>query len=348
MTASDAPLVSVVTPCLNAAAYIEQCIQSVKQQDYPNLEHVIVDGKSTDGTLSIIKKHERSYNMRWLSETDRSPVEAINKGLRIAKGAILSHLPSDDLLLPWAVGTVVRKFEESPETDLVYGDLVRTPYGGRFGTIYFDPPEDALRTHLRFNSIAAMTVFFRRRVFDSLKGLDEQFRIVSDYDFWLRAAMQFRFSKVDEALACFQPRKRSVSVGDPAAHHRERLSLGRKHRHLTVGLSLAEASYYFRRVLLILRYQLRLLSMSSGNKNIPGDYPWKNLAGSGWISPWRLRREILFSPLLSTNNEIEARISHGYVRMEQLSGTTRGRREEIIGDERRRRIARDTEGRELF
>ncbi|TLY13830.1 MAG: hypothetical protein E6K84_03415 [Thaumarchaeota archaeon] len=87
--------------------------------------------------------------------------------------------------------------------------------------------------------------------------------------------------------------------------------------------------------------------MSSGN-NIPGDYPWKNLAGSGWISPWRLRREILFSPLFSTNNEIEARISHGYVRMEQLSGTTRGRREEITGDERRRRIARDTAGRELF
>jgi len=114
-----------------------------------------------------------------------------------------------------------------------------------------------------------------------------------------------------------------------------------------VGLSLAEASYYFRRVLLILRYQLRLLSMSSGN-DIRGDYPWKNLAGSGWISPWRLRREILFSPLLSTNNEIEARISHGYVRMEQLSGTTRGRREEITGDERRRRIPRDTAGRELF
>ncbi|TLY11574.1 MAG: glycosyltransferase, partial [Thaumarchaeota archaeon] len=58
MTASGAPLVSVVTPCLNAAAYIEQCIRSVKQQDYPNVEHVIVDGKSTDGTLSIIKKHE--------------------------------------------------------------------------------------------------------------------------------------------------------------------------------------------------------------------------------------------------------------------------------------------------
>ena len=313
MTASDAPLVSVVTPCLNAAAYIEQCIRSVKQQDYPNVEHVIVDGKSTDGTLSIIKKHERSYNMRWVSETDRSPVEAINKGLRMAKGTILSHLPSDDLLLPWAVRTVVRRFGESPETDLVYGDLVRTPYGSRFGTIYFDPPEAMLRTHLRFNSIAAMTVFFRRRVLDLLKGLDEEFRIVSDYDFWLRAAKQFRFSKVDEALACFQPRKRSISVGDPAAHHQERLTLGKKHRHITVGLSLDKASYYLRRVLLILRYQLTLLSMSSGN-NITG-YPWKNLAGSGWISPWHLRREILFSPLLSTNNEIEARISHGYVRM---------------------------------
>src|SRR5207245_10398645 len=106
--------------------------------------------------------------------------------------------------------------------------------------------------------------------------------------------------------------------------------------------------YSCRTGLLILRCHLRLLSMSSRDTNRPGAVPWQTLAGSGWISPWRLRREILFSPLLSTNNEIEARISHGYVRMEQLSGTTRGRREEIIGDERRRRIARDAAGRELF
>jgi len=319
LTERDAPLVSVVTPCLNAAAYIEQCIQSIKKQDYPNVEHVIVDGSSTDDTVSIIKKHERNYNLRWISEADRSPVEALNKGLRMARGAILSILPSDDFLLPWTIRIVVRKFRDNPETDLVYGDMIRTPYGSKFGAIYFDPPEASLRTHLRFNSIAGMAVFFRSKVFDALNGFDEQFRIVSDYDFWLRAVRQFKFSKVEEALACFQPRKRSISIGDPAAHHKERFTLGRK-RHLTVGLSLAKASYYFRRVLLILRYQLRLLSISSGN-NIPGDYPWKNLAGSGWISPWRLRREIIFSPLLSTNNEIEARISHGYVRMEQLRGT---------------------------
>src|SRR5437879_10571800 len=124
------------------------------------------------------------------------------------------------------------------------------------------------------------------------------------------------------ALSVIQLRKRTISGGAPASHRQKSLTLGRKHRYLTVGFSLEKASYYFRRVLLILRYQLRLLSMSSRD-NIPVDYPWKNLAGSGWISPWRLRREILFSPLLSTNNGIEARISHGYVRMEQLSGTMR-------------------------
>jgi len=281
-----------------------------------------MDGKSTDDTLSIIKKYEHRYNMKWWSETDRGSVEAVNKGLRLANGTILSTLPSDDLLLPWTVGTVVRKFRSNPEADLAYGDLIRTPYGGKFGAIYFDPPEAMLRTHLRFNSIAGMAVFFRRRVFDSLDGFDEQFRIVSDYDFWLRAVRQFKFSKVDEALACFQPRRRSISVGDPAAHHRERLALSRKHG-LAVGLSLGEASYYFRRALLILQYQLSLLSRSVRNGNSSGDFPCSNLSECGCISVGRLMREILFSPLLSTNNEIERRISHGYVRMERLRGTMR-------------------------
>ncbi len=322
MANAESPLVTIVTPCLNAEHYIEECIASVRAQSYPRVEHVIVDGKSTDGTLSIIKKHEHEYNMRWVSEIDRGSTEATNKGMRMAEGAILGILPSDDLLLPWAIGTVVQEFQGDHHADLVYGDLIRMPYGGKFGAIYFDPPETSLTTHLRFNSIAGMAIFFQRRVFEALNGFDEQFRIVSDYDFWLRAAeKRFKFSKVDEVLACFQFRKTSISVGNPAAHRRERLAIGRKH-HLDQGFSLGEAYYYLRRVMLISGYQLGLiLSSSFYNKDNPSnELPWKNLVRSGCISRDRLMREILFSPLLSTNNEIESRISHGYVRMDKLRG----------------------------
>ncbi len=117
----ELPLVSIVTPSLNQGRFIQETILSVKDQTYPNIEHIIVDGGSTDGTLDIIKKYEGTYKMRWVSEPDSGQSDAINKGWRMAKGEILAYLNSDDTYMPWAVETAVELFSEHPDVAIIVG-----------------------------------------------------------------------------------------------------------------------------------------------------------------------------------------------------------------------------------
>ncbi len=94
------PLVSIVTPSLNQGGFIEDCIRSVKNQSYKNIEHIIVDGGSTDATINILKKYEGTYNMIWLSEPDNGMYDAINKGFKLSKGEIMAWINADDMYLP--------------------------------------------------------------------------------------------------------------------------------------------------------------------------------------------------------------------------------------------------------
>lgn len=96
------PKVSIVTVCYNSEKYIEDCIQSIMRQTYDNVEHIIVDGASTDGTLDIIRGYEGKYNMRWISEKDNGMYDAIIKGFEMATGDICAWLNSDDMYMPWA------------------------------------------------------------------------------------------------------------------------------------------------------------------------------------------------------------------------------------------------------
>jgi len=99
---NDYPKVSIVTVCYNSEKYIEDCIKSVMNQTYKNVEHIIVDGKSTDHTVDIIKRYDGLYNMRWISEKDSGMYEAIFKGFKMATGDIYAWLNSDDMYMPWA------------------------------------------------------------------------------------------------------------------------------------------------------------------------------------------------------------------------------------------------------
>ncbi|MGD1102573.1 MAG: glycosyltransferase family 2 protein, partial [Terriglobia bacterium] len=117
------PLVSVITPVLNGRKYLEKCIESVLSQSYPHVEHVFVDGGSSDGTLDILKRYNQSYpqRVRFITGTDKTPEDAWNKGLLLSKGDILGWLGSDDTYTPDALRTVVEFFTLNPDASFVFG-----------------------------------------------------------------------------------------------------------------------------------------------------------------------------------------------------------------------------------
>src|SRR4051812_874394 len=113
------PLVSIVTPSFQQAAYLRDCVESVMQQDYPSIDYIVLDGGSTDGSVEILRGLDS--RIQWKSESDGGQAAAVNAGLRNTKGEIVGFLNSDDRLLPGAVASAVRVLIDHPEVDVVYG-----------------------------------------------------------------------------------------------------------------------------------------------------------------------------------------------------------------------------------
>ena len=115
------PRITIVTPSYNQAHFLEQTILSVIRQGYPNLEYIVIDGGSTDGSVDVLRKYEHAISY-WISEPDQGPVDAINKGFRRATGSILAWLNADDLYQPGALEGVAAAFEADESADVVYGN----------------------------------------------------------------------------------------------------------------------------------------------------------------------------------------------------------------------------------
>jgi glycosyltransferase involved in cell wall biosynthesis len=121
--ASGPPLVSVVTPSFNQARFLRSTLESVALQRYPRLEHIVVDGASTDGSVEILKAFSVTHpHVRWVSEPDEGQADAFNRGFRMATGDIFGWLNSDDLYCVDAIPIAVHSLEQNPELDMIYGD----------------------------------------------------------------------------------------------------------------------------------------------------------------------------------------------------------------------------------
>lgn len=181
------PLVSIVTPSYNQAPFIEETIQSVLGQDYPNLEYIIVDGGSTDGSLEIIQRYADRLAW-WGSEKDRGQTDAINKGFAHAHGEILAWLNSDDTYLPHAVAQAAGYLQEHTETGMVYGDANLVDEMGQVLGPFPARQTDYRRLRRGYVHIPQQAAFFRASLWQKVGPLDPTFYFAMDYDLWVRLA----------------------------------------------------------------------------------------------------------------------------------------------------------------
>jgi glycosyltransferase involved in cell wall biosynthesis len=196
----DKPLVSIVTPSYNQGEFIEDTILSVKNQDYPNIEHLVVDGGSTDNTLEILRKYENQYNLRWISEPDEGQSDAVNKGFRIARGDIVGWLNSDDVYFTRdIISYVVYKFEEVKDVDVMYGDRAVINENSFIKRVCRMPSWNYNRL-LRGSCIPQPSTFFRKNVILENK-LDKNSHFSMDLEFWLRLGEKCNFSHMDRIIA---------------------------------------------------------------------------------------------------------------------------------------------------
>ena len=180
------PLVSIITPSYNQAAFIEDTIRSVFAQTYTPIEYLVVDGASEDGSQAIIERYADRLAW-WVTEPDAGQADAINKGLKRAQGEIVAWLNSDDLYLPGAVAGAVAALQANPQLGMVFGDAITIDAQGRLlNSLTFR--DWGLAEFISFRIICQPAVFMRREVRERAGLLDTSFHFLLDHHLWIRLA----------------------------------------------------------------------------------------------------------------------------------------------------------------
>lgn len=195
------PKISVVTPTYNCAQYLRRCIESVLAQNYPNFEHIIIDGASKDETLAILKKYP---HLRWISEPDSGEAEALNKGLRMVTGEIVGWLNADDRYIEDTFYKVVEEMRLAEGMDLIYGKTIfidekESPTHWVIPTVPINLVTLTRWFHL---NLFQPSIFFSKRLLQNVGDFREDLKYGVDYEYWFRvAAKGYRFHFIDQVLS---------------------------------------------------------------------------------------------------------------------------------------------------
>lgn len=228
------PKISVVTPTFNQAKYIEHTIQSILDQNYPNLEYIIIDGGSSDETVEIIRKYENKLDY-WISEKDNGLYDAIFKGFNKASGDILTWLNSDDIYLPNSLFTVAEIFSNFPAVEWLQGANSHIDEKGKIVSVFpagywtkFDLASGDKR------NIQQESTFFRRSLWDrSGKPLNTKSQLAGDFSLWFNFFMHADLYTTTAPLGCFRMRSSNQkSLNQLSEYNQEKAIFRKKNRKL--------------------------------------------------------------------------------------------------------------------
>lgn len=216
------PLVSIITVTKNSELYLEETIVSVLSQSYPNIEFLIIDGGSDDGTLNIIRRYEDRLAY-WCSEPDKNMYDALNKGIGFAKGEIVGVLNSDDRYFDEGVVESVVDVMEGGEFDGIYGNLL-VDYGDKVRTkrVFQVSFEQYLFSN-KGTFVPHITLFAKRHVINELGGYQDRFCYAADYDFILRFLERYSLRYIPKCLAIFRRHPLSITASGNIRSERKRV-----------------------------------------------------------------------------------------------------------------------------
>jgi glycosyltransferase involved in cell wall biosynthesis len=216
---TDWPLVSIVTPVFNGAETIQRTIDSIRQQDYPHIEHVVMDGGSKDGTLDILRANEE--HLTWYSEPDNGQSDAINNGFARTSGTLLNWLNADDFLLPGAIRRCVEVLRANPGVGLVYGRINLVHKDGSFWRDDHNVREGTRDDLLRGDTFLPQAGdLFTREAWEKCGPLDVNLHYCMDWDLWIRIFANYDVKYIPEVFAsqAVYPEAKSSSGGLPRFH----------------------------------------------------------------------------------------------------------------------------------
>lgn len=205
------PLVSVITPSFNQGKYIEETILSVLNQDYKNIEYIIIDGVSSDNSVDIIKKYGSKLTY-WLSEPDKGQADAINKGFLKSTGEFICWVNSDDLIYPDFISSRLKQFQLHPDIDMIYGDVDQGP----------DPDNSWLRKGKQTSFLSMLktinvpipqqSAIWRRKVMEKTGFLDPKWHVLLDMDYFIRISKNHNILYIPGSLTFFRVHRNSKSI----------------------------------------------------------------------------------------------------------------------------------------
>ncbi|MBI3006523.1 MAG: glycosyltransferase [Ignavibacteriales bacterium] len=204
--------ISIITPSLNQGKFIEETIRSVMNQNHDDVEHIVMDGESTDNTVSIL---ERYSHLKWVREKDSGQSNAINKGFRSATGEILGWLNSDDYYEKNIFADIVRYFQSRPDCMMLYGDISFVNSKGELITKITGDTINHARLIQCPDVVRQPSFFWRRTLMDQVGMLDETLHLVMDFDFFLRISKHHHFHYLPKNFSYYRlyDQNKSVSLG---------------------------------------------------------------------------------------------------------------------------------------